>query len=328
LAASAAAKFAIAGLGFLLFTVAMAFVASLRSVAAVLGLTFWESGVETAALLGGFTLFAIAACVGASEVLRGGSWGRWWARATLLPVVGGAGIAAGAQLTAGVQQGVRWLSAVQTGEYANSGPGFGAGLDALRGPSMVHAAGLALVAVGALFFALRLLTMSFGRGTDDAVTAAGFPTQPIDALLRRAVAVFALAGVGAFALPAIDSAPEASVLAESSRHLSGPAALGREIYIAEGCWYCHTQQVRQVLTDVGLGPVSVPGDYVYDPVGLAGMRRIGPDLAHVASRPEGSDAAVVRARLLTPGGDSTMPSYAHLTDAELEALAAYVTALE
>jgi cbb3-type cytochrome c oxidase subunit II len=110
---------------------------------------------------------------------------------------------------------------------------------------------------------------------------------------------------------------------------ASPQARGREIYAAEGCWQCHTQQVRAIVTDVGLGTVSQPGDYVYDPDDLLGARRIGPDLAHVASR--GWDFESLMDHLADPRATrswSVMPSYSHLDTADLEALAAYLASLE
>lgn len=65
--------------------------------------------------------------------------------------------------------------------------------------------------------------------------------------------------------------------------------LGRQIYISNGCIYCHTQQVRDssFTTDVqkGLGNrPSVPADYVYDAPHLMGTMRTGPDLFNVGAR--------------------------------------------
>ena len=67
---------------------------------------------------------------------------------------------------------------------------------------------------------------------------------------------------------------------------------GRAVNIREGCWYCHTQQVRAVEAGRGtvqvqgdIGPESVPGDYVYQSPALWGTNRQGPDLSHVSSRP-------------------------------------------
>lgn len=66
-------------------------------------------------------------------------------------------------------------------------------------------------------------------------------------------------------------------------------ARGREVYIANGCIYCHSQQVRDpnITTDIakGLGGrASVPEDYVHDNPHLLGTMRTGPDLFNVGSR--------------------------------------------
>jgi len=66
-------------------------------------------------------------------------------------------------------------------------------------------------------------------------------------------------------------------------------ARGREVYIANGCIYCHSQQVRDpnITTDIakGLGNrASVPEDYVHDKPHLLGTMRTGPDLFNVGSR--------------------------------------------
>lgn len=65
-------------------------------------------------------------------------------------------------------------------------------------------------------------------------------------------------------------------------------AHGREIYMREGCVYCHTQQTRPA----GFGGdqkrmwgrPSVPGDYVYDRPHLLGTSRTGPDLLSIGAR--------------------------------------------
>ena len=64
---------------------------------------------------------------------------------------------------------------------------------------------------------------------------------------------------------------------------------GRQVYIANGCIYCHTQQVRDsnftadVAKGMGNRP-SVPADYVYDQPHLLGTMRTGPDLFNVGTR--------------------------------------------
>jgi cbb3-type cytochrome oxidase cytochrome c subunit len=78
---------------------------------------------------------------------------------------------------------------------------------------------------------------------------------------------------------------------------------GREIYQREGCVYCHTQQVRNLLEETqryGMGeeetfkrfgiraliqaPPSQPGEFVYDKPHFLGTRRTGPDLARVGGK--------------------------------------------
>jgi cytochrome c oxidase cbb3-type subunit 2 len=64
---------------------------------------------------------------------------------------------------------------------------------------------------------------------------------------------------------------------------------GRDVYIANGCVYCHSQQVRDpaFTTDVERGwgsRATVPGDYVYDRPHLLGTSRTGPDLINVGQR--------------------------------------------
>jgi len=66
-------------------------------------------------------------------------------------------------------------------------------------------------------------------------------------------------------------------------------ANGRRVYIANGCLYCHSQQLRDehFTTDVARGwgsRANVPADYVYDRPHLLGTMRTGPDLINVGSR--------------------------------------------
>jgi cytochrome c oxidase cbb3-type subunit 2 len=66
-------------------------------------------------------------------------------------------------------------------------------------------------------------------------------------------------------------------------------ARGRQVYIENGCVYCHSQQVRDpsFTTDIERGWGSrptVPADYVYDQPHLLGTMRTGPDLINVGQR--------------------------------------------
>jgi cytochrome c oxidase cbb3-type subunit 2 len=59
---------------------------------------------------------------------------------------------------------------------------------------------------------------------------------------------------------------------------------GRAIYVAEGCSYCHTQQVRPLDGDRPFGRPSAAGDFVYSTPQLLGTERTGPDLANIGNR--------------------------------------------
>lgn len=63
------------------------------------------------------------------------------------------------------------------------------------------------------------------------------------------------------------------------------AGRGRDVYINEGCWHCHSQFVRPVANEeFRYGPVSQAWESMYDVPNTFGTRRIGPDLAREAGR--------------------------------------------
>jgi cytochrome c oxidase cbb3-type subunit 2 len=105
---------------------------------------------------------------------------------------------------------------------------------------------------------------------------------------------------------------------------------GRALYIREGCFQCHTQQVRNSFADSGLGPApSEAGLYNNEAPNLIGVIRFGPDLTCFGDR-AGEPASIVR-HLRNPEAvhpDSTMPHYSYLTTKELQVLAAYLLRLQ
>lgn len=75
---------------------------------------------------------------------------------------------------------------------------------------------------------------------------------------------------------------------------SGMAERGRHIYAANGCNYCHTQQVRADYAGSDLDRKwgdrrSAPRDYIFERPVLLGKMRMGPDLANVGHRPPVTD---------------------------------------
>lgn len=59
---------------------------------------------------------------------------------------------------------------------------------------------------------------------------------------------------------------------------------GRELYVAEGCSYCHTQQLRPVPADRLYGRPAAAGDYYFSTPQLLGTARTGPDLSDIGER--------------------------------------------
>ena len=60
---------------------------------------------------------------------------------------------------------------------------------------------------------------------------------------------------------------------------------GRDIYVREGCYNCHSQQIRPFRSETErYGHYSVAGEFVYDRPFQWGSKRTGPDLARVGGR--------------------------------------------
>ena len=66
--------------------------------------------------------------------------------------------------------------------------------------------------------------------------------------------------------------------------LTALQAEGRDVYVANGCSYCHTQQVRPLEQDKVFGRPSAPGDFAYQTPELLGSERTGPDLTNIGAR--------------------------------------------
>jgi cytochrome c oxidase cbb3-type subunit II len=94
---------------------------------------------------------------------------------------------------------------------------------------------------------------------------------------------------------------------------------GRDIYLREGCYNCHSQMIRPLRAETErYGHYSLAGESVYDHPFQFGSKRTGPDLARVGGR-YGDDWQ--RAHLTNPRDvvpESNMPAYAWLADATVD----------
>ncbi len=95
--------------------------------------------------------------------------------------------------------------------------------------------------------------------------------------------------------------------------------LGRNIYIREGCYVCHSQQIRPFKDEVErYGHYSLAAESMYDKPFQWGSKRTGPDLARVGGRYSNDwhVAHLASPRAVVP--ESIMPAYPFLADKPLE----------
>ncbi len=94
---------------------------------------------------------------------------------------------------------------------------------------------------------------------------------------------------------------------------------GRDIYVREGCYTCHSQMIRPFRAEVErYGHYSLAGEYVYDRPFQWGSKRTGPDLHRVGGRysDEWHRVHLINPRDVVP--ESIMPGYPWLQTAELK----------
>ncbi len=94
---------------------------------------------------------------------------------------------------------------------------------------------------------------------------------------------------------------------------------GRDIYVREGCYNCHSQMIRPFRAETErYGHYSVAGEFVYDRPFQWGSKRTGPDLARVGGRysDDWQRAHLTNPRDLVP--ESNMPAYPWLATTNLD----------
>jgi len=94
---------------------------------------------------------------------------------------------------------------------------------------------------------------------------------------------------------------------------------GRDIYIREGCYLCHSQMIRPFRWETErYGHYSVAGEFVYDRPFQWGSKRTGPDLHRVGGRysDEWHRAHLINPRDVVP--ESNMPGFPWFQETELD----------
>ena len=90
---------------------------------------------------------------------------------------------------------------------------------------------------------------------------------------------------------------------------------GRDVYVREGCYNCHSQMIRPFRSETErYGPYTTAGETVYDRPFQFGSKRTGPDLARVGGRysDEWQRLHLIDPRALVP--ESNMPGYPWLAE--------------
>ena len=94
---------------------------------------------------------------------------------------------------------------------------------------------------------------------------------------------------------------------------------GRDIYVREGCYVCHSQMIRALRDEVErYGHYSIAAESMYDHPFQWGSKRIGPDLARVGGKYSNDwhYAHLIDAHSVVP--ESLMPHYAFMSDTPLD----------
>jgi cytochrome c oxidase cbb3-type subunit I/II len=224
---------------------------------------------------------------------------------------------------AGITQGLMWKEFTSDGLLAY--PAFLETVTKLNPYYWGRALGGAIFLVGMALAIINLWrTANAGRFTEEEVTLPGTPepTHNIThwhAVLERkplvlavlSLVVISIGGVAEL-LPTFLVKGNVPTIA-SVKPWTPLELTGRDIYVREGCYTCHSQMVRPFRDEVArYGEYSRPGEFIYDRPFQWGSKRTGPDLHRVGGKY--SHLWHLRhmedPRVTSPG--SVMPSYAFL----------------
>jgi len=138
--------------------------------------------------------------------------------------------------------------------------------------------------------------------------------------LMMVLIVLAVSGGGLVELIPLMVSPEVTEPAEGIEPYPPLRLAGRDVYVREGCYNCHSQMVRPFRSETErYGPYSIAGESVYDRPFQFGSKRTGPDLARVGGRysDEWQYVHLMNPRDVVP--ESNMPAYPWLAERTLDA---------
>jgi cytochrome c oxidase cbb3-type subunit I/II len=193
---------------------------------------------------------------------------------------------------AGITQGLMWRAFDSTGRLQY--PDFLQTVTRLMPMYYVRALGGSLYIVGLFLCAYNVVRTWMARPAvyaEPEITAPALaPLDKPDGYFHRrwegAPRLFTILTIGAVVVASLFEIVPTLVLGTSGPQIAAvkpytPLELyGRDIYLREGCFNCHSQMIRPFVDEVvRYGEYSKPGEFVYDHPFQWGSRRIGPDLA-------------------------------------------------
>ncbi|MEJ2128677.1 MAG: cytochrome-c oxidase, cbb3-type subunit II [Woeseiaceae bacterium] len=129
-------------------------------------------------------------------------------------------------------------------------------------------------------------------------------------LIVLAISIGGLVEIVPLMLSADSTEPDEGIAPYSALRLAG-----RDVYVSEGCYNCHSQMIRPFRSETErYGPYTTAGETVYDRPFQFGSKRTGPDLARVGGRysDDWHRLHLMNPRDLVPG--SNMPAYPWLAE--------------
>ncbi len=133
-------------------------------------------------------------------------------------------------------------------------------------------------------------------------------------LIVLAISIGGLVEIVPLMLSADATEPDEGIAPYSALRLAG-----RDVYVSEGCYNCHSQMIRPFRSETErYGPFTTAGETVYDRPFQFGSKRTGPDLARVGGRysDDWHRLHLIDPRALVP--QSNMPGYPWLAEREVD----------
>ena len=133
-------------------------------------------------------------------------------------------------------------------------------------------------------------------------------------LIVIAISIGGLIEIIPLMLSADATEPDENIAPYSALRLAG-----RDVYVREGCYGCHSQMIRPFRSETErYGPYTTAGETVYDRPFQFGSKRTGPDLARVGGRysDDWQRLHLTDPRALVP--ESNMPGYPWLAERQVD----------